>query len=119
MKNFRTLLTKLTSRKFIISVIPTIAALFAYFGADDNTVQMIASATIIVASTVSYVIVEGRVDAKGIASTITDIVEAVGDITPDTANTNYTKIPETQVPQESPSNQPITNVTPTETNKNY
>lgn len=66
MKNFRHLLIKLTSRKFIIAFIPTVVALMTMFGIDADTTTTIASAIIASSAIVSYIATEGAIDAKGL-----------------------------------------------------
>ena len=60
------LLKKLTSRKFIVTVIPVIAGVITLFVGNNAIVQTIASAAMVVLPTVVYCIMEGTVDAKSV-----------------------------------------------------
>ena len=67
------LIKKLTSRKFIVTAISTIAGLVTLFVGNSEVVQIIASAAMIVIPTIVYCITEGAIDAQNI-KTITDAV---------------------------------------------
>ena len=67
------LIKKLTSRKFIVTAISAIAGIVTLFVGDNEVVQTIASALMIVVPTIVYCIMEGVVDAKSI-NTITEVV---------------------------------------------
>lgn len=64
---------KLTSRKFIVTAISTIAGLVTLFVGNSEVVQIIASAAMIVIPTIVYCITEGVIDAQNV-KTITDAV---------------------------------------------
>ena len=70
MKNF---LKKLTSRKFIVTAISNIAGIITLIIGENEVVQIVASALMIVLPTVVYCITEGIVDAKSV-KTITEVV---------------------------------------------
>ena len=53
------------SRKFITAVAGIAAGLFMVLGVDENTVTTIAGAVISVASLITYIVTEGRIDAAG------------------------------------------------------
>lgn len=93
MKNF---IKKLTSRKFIVTAISAIAGVVTLFVGNNEMVQTIASALMIVIPTIVYCITEGVIDSKSV-QTITeavvdtaeklgvpdekiDIIEQIGDI---------------------------------------
>ena len=67
------LIKKLTSRKFIVTAISAIAGIVTLFVGDNEVVQIIASALMVVVPTIVYCIMEGTIDAKSI-KTITDTV---------------------------------------------
>ena len=69
MNNF---LKKLTSRKFIVTAISAIAGIVTLIIGENEVVQTIASALMIVVPTIVYCIMEGVVDAKSI-KTITEV----------------------------------------------
>lgn len=70
MKNF---MKKLTSRKFIVTAISTIAGVVTLFVGESEVVQIIASALMVVVPTIVYCITEGVVDAASV-KTITNAV---------------------------------------------
>lgn len=71
MKN---LLKKMKSRKFITAIIGVIVGIYTMTIGDTNTVKEIAGLTATIVSIMSYIIVEGRIDAKAI-NQIADVVE--------------------------------------------
>ena len=71
MKN---LLKKMKSRKFITAMVGVIVGIYTMTIGDTNTVKEIAGLTATIASIMSYIIVEGRIDAKAV-NQITDVVE--------------------------------------------
>jgi hypothetical protein len=78
MKNF---IKKLTSRKFIVTAISAIAGLITLFVGNDEIVQTIASALMIVIPTIVYCITEGVIDSKSvktITETVVDTAEKLG-----------------------------------------
>lgn len=70
MKNF---VKKLTSRKFIVTAISAIAGVVTLFVGNNEIVQTIASALMIVVPTIVYCITEGVLDSKSL-KTITNVV---------------------------------------------
>lgn len=74
-------LKKLTSRKFIVTAISAIAGVVTLFVGNDEIVQIIASALMVVIPTVVYCITEGVLDSKSlktITETIVDTAEKLG-----------------------------------------
>lgn len=67
------IIKKLTSRKFIVTAISTIAGVITFFVGNNEVVQIIASAMMVVVPTIVYCITEGVIDAKSV-KTITDAV---------------------------------------------
>ena len=75
------LIKKLTSRKFIVTAISAIAGIITIFVGENEIVQIIASALMIVVPTIVYCIVEGNLDAKSvktITETVADTAEKLG-----------------------------------------
>lgn len=72
------LIKKLTSRKFIVTVITAIAGIVTLIIGDNAVVDIIASALMVVVPTVVYCITEGIIDAKSI-KTITDATADAAD----------------------------------------
>ena len=68
----KSILEKLTSRKFIVTAITAIAGIITLFIGENEVVQTIASALMIVVPTVVYCITEGILDSKSI-KTITEV----------------------------------------------
>ena len=66
---------KLTSRKFLACVVGIISGLALCFGADANIVTEIGGITATVFSIVSYIIVEGNIDAAALEQMETLIEE--------------------------------------------
>lgn len=70
MKN--NIIGKLTSRKFIVTVITAIAGIITFFIGDNEVVNIIAGAAMTIIPTVVYCLMEGMIDAKSI-KTITEV----------------------------------------------
>lgn len=78
MKNF---ITKITSRKFIVTAISNIAGIITLIIGENAIVDIIASALMIVIPTIVYCITEGVLDAKSIKTiteTVADTAEKLG-----------------------------------------
>lgn len=74
-------LKKFTSRKFIAAAIGIISGLAVSFGlSDGEAVTSIAGAVVSLVSLITYIIVEGRVDATAVAETVTLIQSAVDEL---------------------------------------
>jgi len=67
----KTILEKLTSRKFITTVITAIAGIVTMIIGDNEVVQIIAGAAMTIIPTIVYCITEGMLDAKSV-KTITE-----------------------------------------------
>ena len=67
----KNVLEKLTSRKFIVTVITAIAGLITLIIGENEIVQIIAGAAMTILPTIIYCIMEGVIDAKSV-KTITD-----------------------------------------------
>lgn len=77
----RTILEKLTSRKFIVTLITAIAGLITAIIGENETVQIITGAAMTIIPTVVYCITEGVLDAKSvktIADATADAAEKLG-----------------------------------------
>jgi hypothetical protein len=74
-------LQKLTSRKFLLSVISMLAGIAALCGADETIVAIIAGAAMTVLPALVYCITEGRIDTASVLAAkqaVTDAAEALG-----------------------------------------
>lgn len=67
---------KLSSRKLWAAVAGIVAGLAMIFGLDENTISTVAGAVVSVASVITYIRTEGKVDAAGIQKVVTDIQTA-------------------------------------------
>lgn len=76
MKEF---LNKLTSRKFIACMIGVIIGIATTFGVDGGVISDVAGLVVAIISSVSYIIVEGNIDAKAVSSII-DSIEKIEEI---------------------------------------
>ena len=83
MKEF---LKKLKSRKFLTCVAGVIMGICMVFGVDEGAVNVIAGAVMAVASVVTYIYTEGKVDAaavdkiKDTADQVKDVIDVVDKI---------------------------------------
>ena len=67
---------KYLSRKFLAAAAGVVSGLAIVFGADGAIVSSVAGATVSVASVVTYIIAEGRIDAAAVKNALEDIKEA-------------------------------------------
>ena len=90
------IIKKLTSRKFITTVITAIAGIATLILGENEVIQIIAGAAMTIVPTVVYCIMEGVIDAKsiktitnatvdaaeklGVDDPIVDVIEQMGDI---------------------------------------
>lgn len=72
---------KLTSRKFLMALVPAIAAICALFGYSENQVITIASAAVIVISSVGYMYTEGKCDQESINASIEALQDIIASLT--------------------------------------
>lgn len=75
-----TLKKKLSSRKLWAAVAGIVTGLAMVFGLDENVITGVAGAVVSLASIVTYIITEGKVDAaavKGAAETVMDAIEVL------------------------------------------
>ena len=68
------IIKKITSRKFIAAVVGVIMGIALAFGADGDTITNVAGAVVSVASIITYIIAEGKVDAAAVNMTV-ELVE--------------------------------------------
>ena len=72
------IIKKLTSRKFIVTVIAAITGIITLFIGDNEVVQTISGAAMTIVPTVVYCLMEGMIDAKSV-KTITEATTAMAD----------------------------------------
>ena len=73
---------KLSSRKLWAAVAGMVMGLAMVFGLDETTASTVAGAVVSVASVVTYIIAEGRIDAAAVgdaAGKVQDAIDAVTD----------------------------------------
>ena len=70
-------LSKLTSRKFLTCVAGIVLGVCMVFGLDQGTVSTIAGAIMSVASIVSYIIAEGKIDAAAVPDVVDKVTDAI------------------------------------------
>ena len=75
------LIKKLTSRKFIVTVITAITGIITMIVGENEVVQIISGAAMTIVPTIVYCITEGVIDArsiKTITDATTDVAEKLG-----------------------------------------
>ena len=71
---------KLTSRKLWAAIAGVVTGLAMVFGLDEGTMSTVSGAVVSVASVVTYIITEGKIDAAAVgnaANAVQDAVESV------------------------------------------
>ena len=63
---------KLSSRKLWAAIAGVVAGLAMVFKLDESTISSVAGAVVSMASVVSYIITEGKVDAESVKKTVGD-----------------------------------------------
>ena len=63
---------KLSSRKLWAAIAGVVTGLAMVFKLDESTISSVAGAVVSMASVVSYIITEGKVDAESIKKTMSD-----------------------------------------------
>lgn len=79
----QTFIKKITSRKFLTCIAGVVLGISMIFGLDEGAISTIAGAITSIASLVSYIISEGKVDAAAVnneVEIITDAVDVIEDI---------------------------------------
>lgn len=77
----KTILEKLTSRKFIVTILTAIAGIITAIIGENETMQIIVGAAMTIIPTIVYCITEGVLDAKSvktIAEATADAAEKLG-----------------------------------------
>ena len=69
---------KLSSRKLWAAAAGIITGLAMVFGLDEGTISSVAGAVVSVASVVTYILTEGKVDAEGVKKAAEDVQSAAG-----------------------------------------
>jgi phage shock protein PspC (stress-responsive transcriptional regulator) len=79
----KSLKQKLSSRKLWAAVAGVVTGLAMVFGLDESVISSVAGAVVSVASVVTYIITEGRVDAAAVKQATEDVQTAVSAVTID------------------------------------
>lgn len=69
-------LKKLTSRKFLAAAAGFITGLAMVFGLDESIISSVAGAVVSVASVVTYIVTEGKVDAAAVSQAVESVQTA-------------------------------------------
>ena len=68
---------KLSSRKLWAAVAGVVAGLAMVFGLDESIITEVSGAVVAVASVITYIITEGKIDAARIENAVVEVFEAV------------------------------------------
>ena len=71
------ILRKLSSRKLWVAVAGVASGIAMALGAETSEIGEVAGAVTALITAVTYIIVEGRIDAEGVKTTIIEVQEAV------------------------------------------
>lgn len=82
------IIQKLTSRKLWVAIAGVITGVALAFGADGAEIGTVTGAVTALISAVTYIIVEGKVDAEGVKNAITGVQDAVDVLEGDTEDEN-------------------------------
>lgn len=74
------MMQKLTSRKFLTAVAGFVTGLAMVFGLDTDVITSVAGAVVSVASVITYIITEGKVDAAAVAQAVECVGAAVEEL---------------------------------------
>ena len=67
MKNF---VRKISSRKFWAAVAGVVSGLAMVFGLNEGIITTVSGAVVTIASVITYIITEGKIDAEGVKSAV-------------------------------------------------
>ena len=72
----RSFWTKITSRKFLAALVGIITGLAMVFGLDQNIITTISGAVVALASVITYIIAEGKIDAAAVGDAAKKVEDA-------------------------------------------
>lgn len=75
------ILKKLSSRKLWAALVGIVTGLAMVFGLDEGTISTVAGAVVSVASVITYIITEGKVDAAAVKNAVEDVQDATAALT--------------------------------------
>ena len=70
------LIRKLSSRKLWAAVAGVVTGLSLVFGLDGDVITAVSGAVVSLASVITYIITEGKIDAEAVKNAVEDIQEA-------------------------------------------
>ena len=73
----KTFLEKLTSRKFLAALAGLITGLAMVFGLEESVMTTVSGAVVAVASLITYIVTEGRIDAEAVGSAAEKVQDAI------------------------------------------
>jgi phage shock protein PspC (stress-responsive transcriptional regulator) len=73
----KTIIKKLSSRKFWMAAAGIVTGIAMVFGVDENAVATVSGAVTAVASVIAYILAEGRVDAAAVGTAAENVQNAV------------------------------------------
>lgn len=74
---------KLSSRKLWAAVAGLVAGLAMFFGLDESIISTVSGAVVAVASVITYIITEGRIDAEAVKKAVESVQDAKEAVTGD------------------------------------
>ena len=74
------IIQKLTSRKLWVAIAGIATGVAMFLGVDSSEITSVAGGVVALISAMTYIIVEGKIDAEGVKNTIIAVEEAVGTI---------------------------------------
>lgn len=72
----RSFWSKITSRKFLAALVGIITGLAMVFGLDQNIITTISGAVMALASVITYIIAEGKIDAAAVGDAAKKVEDA-------------------------------------------
>lgn len=85
-----TLIRKLSSRKLWAAVVGIVTGLGLVFGLDEGIISTVSGAVVAVASVITYIITEGKVDAAAVKTAVESVQTAVESVQASTGTTATT-----------------------------
>lgn len=71
-----TILRKISSRKLWAMLAGIVTGLAMVFGLDENTISTVAGAVVSIASVITYIMTEGKIDAESVKKAVEDTQKA-------------------------------------------
>ena len=68
---------KLSSRKLWAAIAGLVMGLSMVFGLDENVITSVAGAVVSVASVITYIVTEGKIDAEGVKIAVEDVTGVI------------------------------------------